>query len=85
MDTIHQSLRHFLTLAFSFLLVGGLILILPACSDDPILGPTDDSSDEGEGSYSSIHRLSPPSPATDSTAPAAASTLDITDANPERF
>jgi len=62
-----------------------LLLILPACSDDPILGPDEgDSSDDG-GSYSSIHRLSPPSPTADSTASATAPALTFTDVNPERF
>ena len=35
-----------------------LVLLLPACSDDPILGPDDGESEEG-GSYSVIKRLAP--------------------------
>ena len=67
------------------MVVGVLALLLPcvvilsACSDDPILGPTDGES-EGGGSYSAIERLAQP----DSVA-----TSDSVDAspitNPERF
>lgn len=56
------------------------LLVLPACSDDPVLGPTDGES-EGGGSYSIIERLAQPDTAamTDST--------DVvpTPTNPERF
>jgi hypothetical protein len=62
-----------------------LLIFLPACSDDPILGPNEGEPSDDGGSYSSIHRLSPPSPTADSTAPTTASALDLTDANPERF
>jgi len=85
MDTVRQSLRRLVTVGVSFLVAAGLILALPACSDDPILGPNDGEESDGGGSYSSIKRLSPPSPTADSTAPATASILDLTDANPERF
>ena len=85
MDVTRQSLRRLLTVAVSSLLAAGLALTLPACSEDPILGPSEESDDGGGGSYSSIHRLSPPSSPTDSTAPTAASTLAPSDPNPERF
>ena len=62
-----------------------LIVLLPACSDDPILGPNEGEDSDDGGSYSSIQRLSPPSPTADSTAPTTALTLDRTDVNPERF
>lgn len=56
------------------------LLVLSACSDDPVLGPTDGET-EGGGSYSVIDRLAQPdtTAATDST--------DATPApvNPERF
>lgn len=85
MDATRQPLRRLLTVVVSLLLAAGLTLTLSACSEDPILGPSEESDDRGGGSYSSIHRLSPPSPPTDSTAPATASTLDPSDPNPERF
>lgn len=56
-----------------------LVLLVSACSDDPILGPGDDSGDDGDGgSYSVIKRLAP------------ADTADSTHVrpsrpNPERF
>jgi len=55
------------------------VLILSACSDDPILGPSDGET-EGGGSYSVIERLAPPDTvASDSTDAAPSLT------NPERF
>lgn len=62
-----------------------LLVVLPACSDDPILGPNDGSSDNGGGSYSSISRLAPSPPPTDSTPSADPGLRDSTDVNPERF
>ncbi|PSQ52904.1 MAG: hypothetical protein BRD28_04280 [Bacteroidetes bacterium QH_10_64_37] len=59
------------------------LALLPACSDDPILGPTDGSSDDGGGSYSSINRLSPNVVDSSSSTPAAPSGRDPV--NPERF
>jgi hypothetical protein len=86
MDTTRQIPRRLLTIGSILFLAVGLILTLPACSDDPILGPNDGEESDDGGSYSSINRLSPPSPAADSTAPAKASTLDLTTSpNPERF
>ncbi len=52
-----------------------LVLLLPACSDDPILGPDDGKKDDSGGSYSNIKRLAP----ADSAAPGPQTT------NPERF
>jgi len=78
-------LHRLLTVSLSLLVVGGLTLSLSACSNDPILGP-DEGEDVGDGgSYSNIQRLSPPSPAADSTAPVTASMFDLRDINPERF
>lgn len=55
------------------------VLILSACSDDPILGPSDGESEEG-GSYSAIERLAQPDTA------AADSTESVpSPTNPERF
>jgi hypothetical protein len=55
----------------SALLVAVMILAT-GCSDDPILGPDDGSSEDGGGSYGVIKRLSPD----DTTA---------TPVNPEQF
>lgn len=69
-------------------LVGVLVLllvVLPACSDDPILGPNDGSSENGGGSYSSINRLAPSPPPTDSTPSPNPGLRDRADTNPERF
>jgi hypothetical protein len=86
MDAARQSLYRGLTIGMGLLLVLSLTLTLPACSEDPILGPNDGKESGDGGSYSSINRLSPPSPTADSTAPAEASALDLTAApNPERF
>lgn len=73
---------------FRRVLMGGGILLLPcvlllsACSDDPILGPSDGETEEG-GSYSAIERLARPDTAE------SGSTRDSIDAvrrrNPERF
>lgn len=64
----------------AFLLV---LVVLPACSDDPILGPSDGTEESG-GSYSNINRLAPP-PDADSTQPRPPSEKDSVTANPERF
>lgn len=72
------------------ILAGGLVFLLPcllllsACSDDPILGPSDGESEEG-GSYSVIKRLAPTdTTTTDSTASPLPSPTPPAD-NPERF
>lgn len=52
-----------------------LLLLLPACSDDPILGPPDDGDDGDGGSYSNIKRL----------APAGSTQAEPKTWNPERF
>jgi len=71
-----SSLRRIFVAALGFLLP--CVLVLSACSDDPILGPSDDSGDGG--SYSVIERLAQPdTAATDSTEVAPSPT------NPERF
>jgi hypothetical protein len=70
-------------------LVGGLgallllLIVLPACSDDPILGPSDGTPQEG-GSYSALDRLSPPATAVDSSQ-SDTSGADRTTTNPARF
>jgi hypothetical protein len=61
-----------------------LLFLLPACSDDPILGPTDGESEEG-GSYSSLNRLAPPASPADSGAAPSAVPSDPERVNPERF
>lgn len=69
-------------------LLGVLLLLLvglSACSDDPILGPNDGSSDNGGGSYSSINRLAPAPPPADSSTSANGNVRDSVDVNPERF
>ncbi len=58
-----------------------LFLLLPACSDDPILGPRDPDSTSTGGSYSSIKRLAP----ADSATPADSTGLGLKAPNPERF
>jgi len=50
------------------------LLVLSACSDDPVLGPTDGET-EGGGSYSVIDRLAPSDSADAAPAPV----------NPDRF
>jgi hypothetical protein len=60
-----------------------LLVVLPACSDDPVLGPSDGSEESG-GSYSSINSLAPPS-AADSTQQRSPSGKDSAAVNPERF
>ncbi len=72
MDTPSSTGRGFVTGLVSALLA--LVLLLPACSDDPILGPDEGEKDDSGGSYSSIKRL----------APADSSYADQT-TNPERF
>ncbi|MCS3749558.1 hypothetical protein GGQ19_000709 [Salinibacter ruber] len=59
-----------------------LLVVLPACSDDPILGPSDGAPEEG-GSYSTLDRLSPPATAVDSSQ--SSSKTDSTTTNPARF
>ncbi|MCS3650817.1 hypothetical protein GGQ08_002111 [Salinibacter ruber] len=36
-----------------------LLIVLPACSNDPILGPNEGEKDDSGGSYSAIERLAP--------------------------
>lgn len=61
-----------------------LLLLLPACSDDPILGPSDGEPEEG-GSYSSINRLAPSPSSVDSSSASSAVPADPERVNPERF
>jgi hypothetical protein len=56
------------------------VLILSACAEDPILGPSDGES-EGGGSYSVIERLAQPDTAAQSDSTDAAPVPE----NPERF
>lgn len=53
-------------------------VLVGGCSDDPILGPNDESEDDSGGSYSTIERLAP----TDSSA---APSPPSQPQNPERF
>lgn len=62
-----------------------LFIVLPACSDDPILGPNDGSPDDDGGSYSSINRLAPPASAVDSSASTGRAAQVRAPTNPERF
>lgn len=73
MSTPHKTGRGFLIGVLSVLLA--VILLLPACSDDPILGPEKDDDSDGGGSYSSIKRL----------APAGSTYAEPRSLNPERF
>lgn len=60
-------------------LLAAIILLVSACSDDPILGPDDNlPEDDGGGSYSTIERLAPKDTATASPSPPPSD-------NPERF
>jgi hypothetical protein len=63
-----------------------LVLLLPACSDDPILGPSDGAPREG-GSYSSLNRLAPPAGTVDTSAspPGVVAQRMLPSHNPERF
>lgn len=55
-------------------------VLISACSDDPVLGPSDGES-EGGGSYSVIETLAQP----DATVKADSTEADSTSNNPERF
>lgn len=61
-----------------------LLIALPACSEDPILGPND-GEDSGGGSYSSINRLAPNATTAESSTSADPSTQGSAAVNPERF
>lgn len=71
------------TLVASFVAFFLLLVVLPACSDDPVLGPSDGSEESG-GSYSNINRLAPPA-AADSSQPRSSPEQDSVANNPERF
>lgn len=73
MDTPSSPNRGFVTGLVTALLA--LVLLLPACSDDPILGPDDDGDSDGGGSYSNIKRLAPDDSSNAAPLPS----------NPERF
>lgn len=74
--------RRALAVGLGAMLVLGTVL--PGCSDDPILGPSDGTSGDG-GSYSALNRLAPPATAVDSSQSASPSKRDSLTANPERF
>ena len=78
----HPFTRRALATGLGALLV--LLTVLPGCSDDPILGPSDGTS-SGGGSYSALHRLAPPATAVDSSRSTSSSKRDSATANPERF
>ncbi|WP_263785212.1 hypothetical protein [Salinibacter grassmerensis] len=77
----HSFTRRSLTVGLGALLL--LLVTLPACSDDPVLGPSDGTPEEG-GSYSALDRLSPPATAVDSSQSSSART-DSATTNPARF
>jgi hypothetical protein len=74
---MRSSLRSILTGVLALLLP--CLVLLSACSDDPILGPDDGESEEG-GSYSVIKRLAPADTAATSL-PSRSTPAE----NPERF
>ena len=76
----HSFTRRSMVVGLGVLLL--LLVVLPACSDDPILGPSDGAPEEG-GSYSALDRLSPPATAVDSTQ--SSSKTNSTTTNPARF
>jgi len=73
MDIFPSTRRGFVAGLASVLLA--LVLLLPACSDDPILGPDEGEKDDSGGSYSSIKRLAPDDPSYPEPRPS----------NPKRF
>lgn len=77
----HSFTRRSLAVGLGALLL--LLIILPACSDDPVLGPSDGTPEEG-GSYSALDRLSPPTTAVDS-GQSSSSRTDSAKTNPARF
>jgi len=78
---MRPSLRHIFAPVLSVLLT--CLLLLSACSDDPILGPSDGSSEDG-GSYSVIKRLAPTDTAEFRDTSATTRPLPSSE-NPERF
>jgi hypothetical protein len=79
-----SSIRRLLAGGLSVLFGVVLLVFLPACSDDPILGPSDGTPEEG-GSYSALDRLSPPATGVDSSQSSSSSKEDRTRINPARF
>ena len=83
MDTFSSSRRGAVAGLATALLA--LVLLLPACSDDPVLGP-DDGETDGGGSYSVIKRLAPADTAASSDTSATRVPRPPSPAdNPERF
>lgn len=76
----HSFVRRSIGAALGALLL--LLVVLPGCSDDPVLGPSDGAPEEG-GSYSTLNRLSPPATTVDSSQ--SSSKADSTTTNPARF
>jgi hypothetical protein len=60
------------------------MLLVTACSDDPILGPDDGKPDDSGGSYSVIKRLAPPDTGASADTARTASPPPP-GSNPERF
>lgn len=72
-------MAHWGSFAITGALLAAIILLVSACSDDPILGPDDNlPEDDGGGSYSTIERLAPKDTGT------VAPSVPAPD-NPERF
>lgn len=67
----HSFTRRLLAVGLGALLL--LLIVLPACSNDPILGPNEGEKDDSGGSYSAIERLAP------------SDTSRVPSSNPERF
>lgn len=67
----YPSTRRLLAVGLGALLL--LLIVLPACSNDPILGPNEGEKDDSGGSYSAIERLAP------------SDTSRAPSSNPERF
>ncbi len=61
------------------------MLLVTACSDDPILGPDDGKPDDSGGSYSVIKRLSPPDTTAVPDSGDVSSPTPSAAPNPERF
>ena len=78
MDTFQSLFDQWRSLGAVLTVAVVLPVLIAACSDDPVLGPSDGESDGG-GSYSVIEGLAQPGTATSDSTEASSSD------NPERF